>query len=152
MGAIYALPDADLPLAGIVCRMGVGQAVVCPKRNKSEIYKKVMIKEFAYCYRLMDEDGVKTAYLMDFRESNQRTSHALYKAAKHIVRVEKIDLIMFVGLLRLKQYILLPLPGKYVPQQLPLTFYLLNEKLSDKFDFFKSPENWNFSLMNFDVR
>lgn len=103
-------------------------------------------------YRMVNEDGIKTAYLMDFREREKRTLKSLFYSVRHIWRKEHPDAILFVGLLRLTQMILFRVPKRFVPKQLPFTCCVLDKKNKDKYADLYEKKNWNFSLMNFDVR
>lgn len=101
---------------------------------------------------IYDENGAKAAYLMDFRENGKRTYKALYQAVKAIVKEDEVDAVLFVGFLRLKQILLFKVPKKFVPKRLPLTYYVLNKEDKDSYSDMQDENNWNFSLMNFDVR
>ena len=103
-------------------------------------------------YRLVDEEGISTMYLMDFREEGVRTYRALVKALRHIEETVKPDAILYVGLLRLKQSALIKIPKHFVPKPLPFTCCVLDKKAKDKYKDIWEAKNWNFSLMNFDVR
>jgi hypothetical protein len=48
--------------------------------------------------------------------------------------------------------LLLRLPKNKEPQQLPLTIDVLVSQDDPMYAAFSKPENWNFGLMNFDVR
>ena len=101
---------------------------------------------------LYNENGAKVAYLMDFREEGKRTFRALYKAARAIVTESRVDAVLFVGFLRLKQAMLLKVPKRLIPKRLPLTYYILNKEDKNIYADMRDKNNWNFSLMNFDVR
>lgn len=106
---------------------------------------------FAY-YCIVDEGGIQTAYLLDFREGKERTKRAMAKAVKFILQNEKPDAVLFVGLLHLSQHVLLKVPERFVPKPLPLTCSILNKTDKGNFSDVTDVRNWNFSLMNFDVR
>ena len=109
-------------------------------------------KNIKFWYRIVEEDGIKTAYLMDFREKEIRTNKALCTAVWKILRKEKTDIIMFVGTLRVKQFLLFKIPEKYVPKPLPLTYNIINSEMKEQFKTMSNLKNWDFSLMNFDAR
>lgn len=115
-------------------------------------YQRFEKDDFLAFFRIYNEDGAKVAYLMDFRENGERTSRALAKAVRYISRTSKPDAILFVGLLNLKQHVLLKVPTKLVPKPLPLTYSVYNKSDKEKFEDMQDISNWNFSLMNFDVR
>ena len=101
---------------------------------------------------MYDEEGVKTAYIMDFRQQGKRTHRALISLVTHILRKEKADAILFIGDLQLKQFILFKVPAKKVPQRFPLTIDYLGEDNKGIKNIVLLPNNWDFSLINFDVR
>ena len=109
-------------------------------------------KKIKFWYRIVNEDGLKAAYIMDFKENDHRTNKALCAAVWHILRKEKIDIVLYVGTLRLKQSLLLKVPAKYVPKPLPLTYNLLNIENKQQFDSMSDLNLWDFGLMNFDGR
>ena len=121
-------------------------------RFKSSAYIKYKNHKYTAYYKVEDEDGKKVAYLFDFKHENIRTRKALTKAVWHIYHHEKPDAILFVGFLWLRQFTLLPVPNKFVPKPLPLTYYVLDKKRKEEFKDMDEKNNWNFSLMNFDVR
>jgi len=115
-------------------------------------YKKYEEGHYSAYYTIVDENGAKVAYLMDFREKSQRTKKAMVKATWHISRHDNPDAILFVGMIKMRQHLLLQLPYKMEPKHLPLIYYILNENEKDKFEGIDNPDNWDFSLINFDVR
>lgn len=115
-------------------------------------YKKYDNGDIVAYYRMYDEDGAKTAYLFDCRENGVRTSKAVAAAAAYIAGKERPDAILFVGWLRLIQHTLFKVPERFVPKKLPLTYYVLDKGDKQKYDDMRNRDNWNFSLMNFDVR
>jgi len=121
------------------------------KRFHQDYYHKITKGNIRYCYRIINEDAVKTAYIMDFRENDKRTFKSLSTTVVHILHKHKVDAILFVGLLRMKQAVLFKVPKKYIPKQLTLTYYLYDVN-NPKIQGIGNSDNWNFSLMNFDVR
>ena len=115
-------------------------------------YKHIKKGDIESYYCLYDEDGKNTAYLMDFREKGKRSSRSLNYAVRTIQSNEHPDAILFVGLLRLKQFSLFKVPKKFEPKPLSLTYYVLNNEDTERFSDMDDMSNWNFSLMNFDVR
>lgn len=98
------------------------------------------------------ENGAKAVYLMDFREDKKRSYRALVRAINMITKQEQVDIILFVGFLQMKQHALLKCPKRFIPKRLPFTYYVLNKKEREKYEDMGDVRNWNFSLMNFDVR
>ena len=89
---------------------------------------------------------------MYFGENGIKTLKSLTLAVSHIFRLEKIDIIMFVGTLRINQSILIKVPTKFQPQKLPFTYNLLDFNDSEKYSDMNNENNWDFSLLNLDVR
>lgn len=115
-------------------------------------YKQIQTEKFNAIYRIVDEGGIRTAYLMDFRRKGLRSLFALSSVVSNILQNEEVDLIVFVGELSFFQSILCKVPRRFEPQRLPLTYDLLVNKNTELNDLISDPGNWDFSLMNFDVR
>ena len=122
------------------------------KRFAAPYYSCYEKKNIIFRYRIVDEDGITTAYLMDFRENENRTNKALCAAVCHILRKEKADIILYVGTLRLKQVLLIKVPSRFVPKPLPLIYNILDKDNKRQFDSIATMDLWDFGLMNFDVR
>ncbi|MBP8959646.1 MAG: hypothetical protein KBG40_04390 [Bacteroidales bacterium] len=115
-------------------------------------YRKVNFEDIFAYYSIVEEREIKTVYLFDFRENGKRSYKSLVKTVRYILKVEKPDIILFIGYLRLKQFILIRVPWKIEPQHLPLTLNLTSFKHNLYLESMLKKENWNFGLMNFDVR
>ena len=121
-------------------------------RFKSPAYSKYESGDYLGFYKMEDEDGKKVAYVFDFRCSSIRTQKALTMLVRYIFRNEKPDAILFVGFLHLKQFTLIKVPQRYIPKPLPLTYYVLDKTRKEEFKDMDDKNNWDFGLMNFDVR
>lgn len=115
-------------------------------------YFSIRSDNLSFFYRIESENGIIGAYLFDFRDRGKRTYKSLIKAVDYIMNHHKIDIILFIGHLRLRQFLLFRLPWKYEPQHLPLTFNLTSKAYSYYHEIMSIPDNWNFGLMNFDAR
>ncbi|MDF1547125.1 MAG: hypothetical protein P1P88_04850 [Bacteroidales bacterium] len=122
------------------------------KRFGGENYKVICLKNIRAYYRTVLEKGVRTIYLFDFRENRERSYRAIVRSVWYILIHEKPDIIIFIGNLRIKQYLLIRVPWRFEPQNLPLTFNLTSPKFDKYLEPMSDPNNWNFGLMNFDVR
>ncbi len=122
------------------------------KNRIGDKYKKYEGRQTAGIYRMYDEEGIKTAYIMDFRQKGKRTHRALISLVAYIIRTEKPDAVLFIGDLQLKQFLLFKVPAKKVPQRFPITIDYLGEDNEGVKKIVLSPDNWDFSLINFDVR
>jgi len=115
-------------------------------------YQHISEGDFDSYYCMIDEDGIRTAYIMDFRQGELRTSKGLNYTVRQTIRREHPDAILFVGFLRLTQWSLLKVPYKFIPKHLPFTYCVLDKENKEQFADMDDARNWNFSLMNFDVR
>ena len=118
----------------------------------NETYNTVETGKYRFTYKIYNEKDISTAYIFDFTESGERTSRSLIRCCNYIACKEKADLLAFVGRLDLTQPVLMKLPVKKEPQQLPLTIDVLADYDHPLFEELGNTANWNFGLMNFDVR
>lgn len=121
-------------------------------RFPERLYQSFHDKAYHAYYRMYDEEGVKTAYLMDYREGNCRTSRAMLRAVDYILKNEHADAILYVGTSCVAHGALLKVPSRLVPKRLPFTYHVLDKKNKEKYADMVDVNKWNFSLMNFDVR
>lgn len=115
-------------------------------------YKSVNEGGHRFVYRVYHEEGKDVAYLMDYRTGDEKTYSSLVKACRYIAAHENVDAVLYVGFMHLAQCLMAKLPDRMVPKRLPLTCYVLNKDGKSRFDGIANPDNWNFSLMGFDVR
>ncbi len=104
-------------------------------------------------YRIVNEEGVKTCYLIDFYNIHKgcKDGASLRQAIQRIMTTETVDIIVFIGKLNFLQLLLLKVPFRYEPRHLKLMADLLiPENLDTKLLF--SIKNWDFGLFNYDVR
>lgn len=121
-------------------------------RFADSCYIKYIENKFTAYFRIVYENGVKVAYLMDFREDRARTKRALVKAVRFIIKTKEPDAILFVGFLRMKQHVLLKVPKRYIPKPLPFVYGTFTKADRERYKDMKDMNNWNYSLMNFDVK
>jgi len=122
------------------------------KRFDSQTYKKVVMDDSRFSYRVYQEDDKLVAYLMDCRNNGVKTYKSLVRACRYIKNKEKVDAILYVGFMHLMQCLLVKLPKIMEPKRLPLVYYILNGKDQEKYSGIEVADNWCFSLMSFDVR
>lgn len=120
------------------------------KRFKKD-YKVIKNDDFFLAYKVSLEDNIRTAFLLEYRDGHAKTYKSLIKAIKIIKKTENVDILVYIGTLSHKSIGLFKLPKNKQPQELSLTIKLLcNDK---KFNtFIKNKNNWDFSLVNYDVR
>lgn len=109
-------------------------------------------EKYFITYKVVIEDGIRTIYLMEYRENGIRSYRALSKAIIKILKHEKADIILFIGTIHHKQLGLFKIPVSRQPKRLPLTYEIVGPS-SDSFKtIIADHKNWDFSLVNFDVR
>lgn len=114
-------------------------------------YQTITTKDFFVAYKLVDEKGLKTIYLIEYRENNIRSYNALTFAVNQINVKESFDLILFVGTMKHFQFNFFKIPKKKHPQRLPLVYDILGD-IDIPLNILHEKANWDFSLVNFDVR
>ena len=116
-----------------------------------DAHKKIKQKTFNAFYTVVNEENINTAYLIDFyNANNKRDSKSLLNAVNYIVQNEKVDLVLFVGDLKMKQIILFRVPKKKEPRTVNFCVEVLNKEDAEPKAFEEA--SWNFGLYNFDVR
>ncbi|MDL2224157.1 GNAT family N-acetyltransferase [Bacteroidales bacterium OttesenSCG-928-M06] len=122
------------------------------KRFLDEKYKVINEKNNKYSYVIVNEDGIKAAYIMDFRSNSDKSYKSLVNSVRHIMKHENIDIIMYVGTMNLKQALFFKIPKKLEPKKLPLVCKIIDDNFEEDYLSVSNPDNWDFSLMNLDVR
>ena len=115
-------------------------------------HKKVVFRDITFYYRIYNEEGIKTAYLIDAREGDRVSFKALIKASNYIIKKTNTDLILYVGPLKLFQTLFLKVPKRFEPKKLPLTCDILDKANMNIYSDMLELKNWNFGLLNYDVR
>jgi len=126
--------------------------VVIEEQRYNAVHHSVILKnKTKFFYRISNEKGTITAYLIDFYNSHKvQTSRSLFQAVSYIISHEKIDLVVYIGQLKLFQWILFKIPKKLVPKNLYLMAENINLQVNDIQLF--NIKHWDFGLLNFDVR
>lgn len=115
-------------------------------------YRNFINKDVSAFYTIVNEDGIMTAYLMDFTERKVKSLRALAHTVNHIIKKEKVDAILYVGTMNLKQSLLLKTPKRFEPQEMRVVLDIIDKQDSTVKEAFSDINNMDFSLMNFDVR
>lgn len=120
-------------------------------RFAEDKYVRHIDEKYMYCYtNFVEEGGYTVSYLMDFRESGKRSVKSMLMAIKNILKQKNVDAIAFIGFLHLRQGILLKLPTKFVPKRFTLYYSIYDKKM--EYEGINDKKNWDFSLLNYDVR
>lgn len=114
-------------------------------------YKIFNKNNYQIYYRIDIEDGVKVAYLIHFKYRNKTNYISLWYAVNFIKKNEEIDIILYVGPLPFFQFLLCKVPKFLEPKKLPFVYENLNFE-SDQIDIIDDFKNWDFGLINYDVR
>lgn len=113
-------------------------------------YVLIKTKSYGYfCFRIWNEDGIKTAYIIDVFPLNRNN---LETAVNYIYKNYKnsADLIMYVGKLDFAPRNLFKVPAKYNPKKVNMGGRILSVKGVD--DRIFDSTNWHVNLSDFDVR
>lgn len=115
-------------------------------------HKTIVKNNIRFTYAIYNENGTQTAYLIEVSELNRISYRSLVKAISYIFKNENIDLIVYVGKLKLVQALIIKVPSKFQPKKLPLMCDIINKKNKDLYNDMYDINNWNFGLLNYDVR
>lgn len=125
------------------------------KQRYTKYHKKNLIKNAFFSYRIVNENGIITCYLIDFYNTKKEIKDlfSLHKAVQYIISHENIDLIIFVGKLLFFQFLLFKVPFKFEPRHLHFMVDIISkDKISSNQEAIYNFRNWDFGLFNFDVR
>ncbi|MDR1352365.1 MAG: GNAT family N-acetyltransferase, partial [Treponema sp.] len=106
-------------------------------------------KESDFVYKIMDYDGVRTAFLIDVFVKSAGNFNA---AVKHIImrHHHEIDLLLYVGRLPFGWHGLLTVPRRLSPENFHFLGQLLQEEVIEA-DLFFDLRNWDINLSNYDL-
>jgi hypothetical protein len=112
-------------------------------------YKTLSENKSRAWYRIYNEDGISTAYIVDVDPMQAKW---LAKTVRTIYEREgnTVDLIMYISNRSLRVFNILKVPLKFEPRPLPLIGRIINPGNIDDMVFELS--NWRFNLSDFDVR
>ena len=110
---------------------------------------KYSVVEGLFAYKVMEYEGVRTAFIVDIFEKSAKN---FVKAVKYLFKNEKknFDLILYVGHLTFGSYGLIKFPRKYEPKHFNFTGAILKKSAVDKKEFYEI-DNWDINLSNYDV-
>lgn len=112
-------------------------------------YKVFQYNKSFYAYRLVEEEGIKTAYLLEATNDGYRSFRVFVQAVKAILK-ERVDIVLYVGKIGFFQTLFLKVPRKMEPKLLPLTCDLISK--DEKYTDIYTMDYWDFGLKNYDVR
>ena len=115
-------------------------------------HQVINYEEITIILRTQDEEGIKTTYILGcFDLQMNWSAYAYRKAINFIISRIQPDIILFIGNMPFKQVSLFKVPRKKIPKSLPLTFDFLEKRTIDCSEYLNL-KNWDFSLINYDVR
>lgn len=115
-------------------------------------YQKIKKNNITFYFRLYNENNIKTAYLFHAKENNKLTFRSLLTATKYIIKNTDSKLILFIGQIKLFQFLYFKVPKRYQPKRLPLTCDILDKNNKDLYSDMYKLDSWDFGLKNYDVR
>lgn len=111
-------------------------------------YKIFQLKDFAFIYRILVKDDVRTAFLIDIDKVSPVNLSA---AVRHMIKIDSknFDLIIYVGYLPFIGFPLFLVPKKFEPKKFNFHGKFLDIKKTDE-SFFEI-KNWNVNLSCYDL-
>lgn len=127
---------------------------ILTKQRYTNDHKLISKDKFFFSYRVVNENGISTCYLLDFYNSDtkKKSAKSLRAAARYILSNEKVDLLIFVGPLSFTQFLLFKLPKRIEPKHLYFTADVFSAESDFPSDIIFDIKNWDFGLFNYDVR
>lgn len=118
-------------------------------RYNSEHYVKLDIGKGKAYYRVLNHEGVRTAFIVDVSEKSAKN---FQQTVKEILKREKnnMDLILYVGHLPFCSHGLIKIPRKFEPKNFNFTGHIFDEKSISKESFFDI-NSWDVNLSNYDL-
>jgi hypothetical protein len=103
----------------------------------------------SFVYKLMDYEGVRSAFLMDVLEKSAANFN---KAVRYIIKNhhKEFDILLYVGNLPFKRHGLIKVPKKLEPKNFHFTGEILRKDAIDK-ELFFNIDNWDVNLSNYDL-
>ena len=122
------------------------------KRLSSGKYVNIQKEDRFFSYTVDSYKSVRCAYIMCAYKNYRNNYKCLVDGIKYILSNEKIDIIMFNGTLNLKQFLLFKVPKCLEPKILPLTIGFMDKRYKEEYSGLLEGKNWDYSLINLDVR
>jgi hypothetical protein len=112
-------------------------------------YKIVYYKSSEFVYKLLDYEGIRSAFLIDVFEKSPAN---FSKAVKYIIKNHhnQFDILLYVGHLSFKTHGLIQLPDKFAPKKFHFTGeILIKDEIDKELSFIIN--NWDVNLSNYDL-
>ena len=112
-------------------------------------YRIVSHRNVSFTYRVMNYEGVRTAFLLDVFEKSAKNFNT---ATRYILQKERqnMDILLYVGVLPFRRHGLIKLNERFSPKNFHFMGTLLERDNIDKTSFFNFPK-WDVNLSDFDL-
>jgi len=112
-------------------------------------YNIVNYNNVWFVYKIMNYEGVKTAFLIDVEP---KSSYNFNTALKHIIKKHssEFDIILYIGKLNFKSSGLIKVPQKFEPKVFNFAAYIFDETKVNKEEIFNI-NNWDVNLSDTDL-
>ena len=112
-------------------------------------YRVIPDEQGGFVYKLMEYEGVRSAFLVDVFEKSAANFN---RAVKHILKnhAREFDILLYVGRLPFRCSGLIKLPQKLSPKNFHFTGEILAKGAVDEKLFFNI-NNWDVNLSNYDL-
>ena len=106
-------------------------------------------KAGGFVYKIMDYDGIRTAFLIDVFVKSAKN---FATAVKHIIKYHKndFDIVLYVGRLPFRFHGLIAVSKQFSPKNFHFLGQLLKEDVNGA-GLFCDPDNWDINLSNYDL-
>lgn len=113
------------------------------------LYTVLKEDNISIAYRVVDEDGVRTGYVVDASIDGRRSACVFTKVAR-ILLGENVDIIIYVGKMGIFQTLFIKVPKRFEPKRLPLMFdsFINDDEMMSVYNI----NEWDFGILNYDVR
>jgi len=111
-------------------------------------YDIVQIDDFTLYYKIREQEGVRTAFIIDI---DKKSAKNFNKSLKYLIKIESsnFDLILYPGLLPFSLSGLVPLPRVFERKKFYMVGKILDNKIKKEDAF--TIMNWDTNLSNYDI-
>ncbi|GHV78808.1 hypothetical protein AGMMS49944_05990 [Spirochaetia bacterium] len=112
-------------------------------------YRKITYKGSEFVYKIMEHEGIKSAFLIDVFEKSAANFN---KAVQYIIKNhgKEFDILLYAGYLPFKLHGLIKVPQKLIPKNFHFTGEILRKDKIDS-ELFFTLASWDVNLSNYDL-
>lgn len=112
------------------------------------IYSRVQMDDFEFIYKVIEHEGIRTAFLIDVTKKSARNFNI---ALRYIIKHNKkeFDLLLYVGNLPFKCHGMIKIPQRFKPKEFNFAIKILDKSLQQ--ETLMNMDNWDLNLSNFDL-